>query len=64
MMFHILTLSEYPEPNWNDPALNVDNCINEIRFDVDEHIKSEVERATDFVKDTVRQPSIEKVTLS
>lgn len=53
-MFHILTLSEYPEPDWNGASQDVDNCITEVCFDVDEHIKNEVERATAFVQETVR----------
>jgi len=53
-MFHILTLLEYPEPDWNDGArTNVEKCITEIRFDVDDHIRKEVERVTEFVKETV-----------
>ncbi|XP_037027164.1 peroxisomal carnitine O-octanoyltransferase isoform X2 [Bradysia coprophila] len=52
MMFHILTFSEYPEPDWNGGSLNVGNCVTELCFDVDEHIKSEVERATSFVEQT------------
>lgn len=53
MMFHILTLLEYPEPNWNDPLIGVENCITEISFDVDDHLKNEVERVSTFVKETV-----------
>lgn len=54
MMFHILTLLEYPEPDWNDgPFENVENRITEICFDVDEHIRNEVKRVTEFVKETV-----------
>lgn len=53
MMFHILTLLEYPEPDWDGPLMNVENRISEIRFDVDDHIKCEVERVTSFVKETV-----------
>lgn len=53
MMFHILTLLEYPEPDWNGPSMNVENRITEIHFDVDDHIKNEVERVTSFVQETV-----------
>lgn len=56
MMFHILTLLEYPEPDWNGPAMNVENRITEIHFDVDQHIKTEVERVTTFVQETVSLP--------
>lgn len=52
-MFHILTLLEYPEPDWMGPSTNVADRITEIRFDVDQHIKNEVERVTSFVKETV-----------
>lgn len=54
MMFHTLTLLEYPEPDWNDMAVNVENCITEICFETDEHIIGEVERVTSFVQETVR----------
>lgn len=53
MMFHILTLLEYPEPDWDGPLMNVGNNITQIRFDVDDHIRSEVERVTSFVKESV-----------
>lgn len=53
-MFHMLTILEYPEPNWTGPVTETDHdCVTEIRFDVDEHIKSEVERVTEFVAETV-----------
>lgn len=52
MMFHTLTLLEYPEPDWNDMAVNVENCITEICFETDEHIIGEVERVTSFVQET------------
>lgn len=55
MMFHLLTLLEYPEPDWmiHGPSIDVANCFTEIRFDVDDHIKNEVERVNSFVKETV-----------
>ena len=57
MMFHILTLLEYPEPDWSGPLVRVENCITEISFDVDDHIKNEVERVFAFAKETVSLPS-------
>lgn len=57
MMFHILTLLEYPEPDWNGPLIRVENSITEITFDVDDHIKNEVERVSTFAKETVSSPS-------
>lgn len=60
MMFHILTLLEYPEPDWNGPSMNVENRITEIHFDVDHHIKNEVERVTSFVQETVSRLFITK----
>lgn len=53
MMFHILTLLDYPEPDWTGPLMDVENRITEIHFEVDQHIKSEVERVQSFVKETV-----------
>ncbi|KAJ6637373.1 Peroxisomal carnitine O-octanoyltransferase [Pseudolycoriella hygida] len=52
MMFHILTLLEYPEPDWDSPPSNAKNCITEIRFDVDQRIENEVERVLSFVQET------------